>query len=190
MGAIIKPAATKFTFYFCSSIFKGPKPDRQLEAGDWPLFLSKNSSEWLLDETPPSLFVNVPLTEKAIASRPRLIVCCGAQICSTFGPRGQFGNLLLGGSEPELDTIKPPILENFRRRRCRLGNKTEQITSKLENYDPSAGSEWHTQVKIGQAICCSKNDQIFFEILKRLTQMQGRAVGRHFWGYFHLRDVK
>ena len=188
MGAIIKPAATKFTFYFCSSIFKGPKPDRQLEAEDWPLFFSKNSSEWLLGKTPPSLFVNVPLTEKAIASRPRLIVCCNPKFAPLLAPGDNLE--ICSCAEPELDTIKPPILENFRRRRCRLGNKTEQITSKLENYDPSAWAEWHTQVKIGQAICCSKNDQIFFEILKRLTQMQGRAVGRHFWGYFHLRDVK
>ena len=59
-------------------------------------------------------FVNVPF----IASRPRLIVCCLPQICSTFGPRGQFGNLLQPRGS-ELDTIKPPILENFRRQRCR-----------------------------------------------------------------------
>ena len=100
---------------------------------------------WLKLLSSPSLFVNVPFTEKAIASRPRLIVCCKPQICSTFGPRGQFGNLLLRGSDPELDTIKPPILENFPRQPCRLGNKTEQTTSKLENYDPSSWSEWHTQ---------------------------------------------
>ena len=61
-----------------------------------------------------SHFVNVPF----IASRPRLIVCCLPQICSTFGPRGQFGNLLQPRGS-ELDTIKPPILENFRRQRCR-----------------------------------------------------------------------